>query len=81
MSDESLIGQRISHFEIESELGAGGMAKVHRAKKRGIEGFQRPVALKRLLEPLADDDKFIKSFVREARLASYLHHANIIHNR
>lgn len=65
-------------YDVYEELGAGGMAKVHRAKKRGIEGFQRPVALKRLLEPLADDEKFIKSFVREARLASYLHHANII---
>jgi eukaryotic-like serine/threonine-protein kinase len=54
------------------------MATVHRAKKRGIEGFQRIVALKRLLSHLAEDESFVKSFIREARLASYLQHANII---
>ena len=65
-------------YDVYEELGTGGMASVHRAMKRGIAGFQRSVALKRLLEPLAEDKKFIDSFVREARLASYLHHANII---
>lgn len=30
-------------------LGKGGMATVHRAKQTGIEGFERPVALKRML--------------------------------
>ena len=37
------------------------------------------VALKRMLSHLADDETFIKSFVREARLASQLQHGNIIH--
>jgi serine/threonine protein kinase len=54
------------------------MATVHRAKERGIEGFERIVALKRLLPHLAEDASFVKSFVREAKLASMLQHANIV---
>jgi serine/threonine-protein kinase len=53
------------------------MATVHRAKKRGIAGFERGVALKRMLPHLADDAEFINSFVREAKLASLLVHPNI----
>ncbi|MBZ0231751.1 MAG: protein kinase, partial [Deltaproteobacteria bacterium] len=59
-------------------LGVGGMATVHRARERGIEGFERIVALKRLLPHLAEDATFVKSFVREAKLASLLQHANIV---
>ncbi|ACY17900.1 serine/threonine protein kinase [Haliangium ochraceum DSM 14365] len=66
-------------YEVYERIGVGGMATVHRAKKQGIEGFTREVALKRMLSHLADDDSFIQSFVREARLASQLQHANIIH--
>src|SRR5262252_7212707 len=65
-------------FEILERLGVGGMATVHRALERGIEGFERIVALKRLLPHLAADASFIKSFVREAKLASLLDHANIV---
>jgi len=53
------------------------MATVHRAKKRGIAGFERGVALKRMLPHLAEDADFINSFVREAKLASLLVHPNI----
>lgn len=65
-------------YEVYERLGVGGMASVHRAKKRGIAGFARVVALKRLLGHLAEDDNFVQSFVREARLASQLQHTNII---
>lgn len=59
-------------------LGRGGMATVHRAKQTGIEGFERPVALKRMLPWLTSDAEFVKSFVREARLAAQLRHTNIV---
>jgi len=58
-------------------LGRGGMATVHRAVKTGIEGFERPVALKRMLPWLTADPDYVKSFVREARLAAQLRHVNI----
>jgi serine/threonine protein kinase len=63
-------------YMVYERLGAGGMATVHRAIKTGIEGFQRPVALKRLLSQYAGDQEFVRGFVREARLATRLQHAN-----
>jgi serine/threonine protein kinase len=65
-------------YLVHERLGVGGMATVHRAMERGIEGFERIVALKRLLPHLAEDASFVKAFVREAKLASLLQHANIV---
>ena len=53
------------------------MATVHRAKKRGPAGFERSVALKRMLSHLAEDQSFVESFIREAKVASMLVHPNI----
>jgi serine/threonine protein kinase len=65
-------------YVVYERLGVGGMATVHRALEQGAEGFERTVALKRLLPHLAEDASFIKSFVREAKLASLLSHVNIV---
>ncbi len=64
-------------YKVYERLGVGGMATVHRATRTGIEGFHRWVALKRLLPHLAEDQSFVKSFIREAKLASHLHHSHI----
>lgn len=64
-------------YLVYEQLGIGGMATVHRAETTGIEGFRRPVALKRMLPHVASNDDLVRSFVREARLASYLRHANV----
>ena len=50
-------------YVVYERLGVGGMASVHRARELGIEGFERIVALKRLLPHLAEDATFIRSFV------------------
>jgi serine/threonine protein kinase len=70
--------EQFGPYLVFERLGVGGMATVHRALERGIEGFERVVALKRLLPHLAADASFIKSFVREAKLASLLNHVNIV---
>ncbi|HEX4455541.1 MAG TPA: protein kinase [Kofleriaceae bacterium] len=70
--------EQFGPYVIYERLGVGGMATVHRALERGVEGFERSVALKRLLPHLAEDASFIKSFVREAKLASLLAHINIV---
>jgi serine/threonine protein kinase len=74
---ESTAPEEFGPYLVYERLGVGGMATVHRAKKRGIAGFERGVALKRMLPHLADDAEFIHSFVREAKLASLLIHPNI----
>src|SRR6188768_3039488 len=70
--------EQFGPYLVYERLGVGGMATVHRALERGIEGFERIVALKRLLPHLAEDASFIKAFVREAKLASALNHVNIV---
>jgi serine/threonine protein kinase len=70
--------EQFGPYAVFERLGVGGMATVHRAKQRGIEGIERVVALKRLLPHLAEDATFIKSFVREAKLALMLQHANVV---
>ena len=55
----------------------GGMAAVHRAETRGIEGFRKPVALKRMLPSVASNADFVEAFIREARIASHLRHVNV----
>jgi eukaryotic-like serine/threonine-protein kinase len=75
-SQDSVV-EEFGPYLVYERLGIGGMATVHRAKKRGIAGFERGVALKRMLPQLSEDDEFINSFVREAKLASLLVHPNI----
>jgi serine/threonine protein kinase len=70
--------EQFGPYLVYERLGVGGMATVHRALERGVEGFERFVALKRLLPHLAEDASFIKAFVREAKLASMLAHVNIV---
>src|SRR5438874_9776835 len=53
------------------------MASVHRAETQGVAGFRKTVALKRMLPHVAGNEDLVKSFVREARLASHLRHANV----
>jgi serine/threonine protein kinase len=78
-ANQAGLGQEVfGPYLVYERLGVGGMATVHRAREHGIEGFERIVALKRLLPHLAEDASFVKSFVREAKLASLLRHANIV---
>ena len=46
---------------------------------RGVEGFQKIVAIKKILPHLSDNQEFIDMFVDEAKLAAQLNHNNIIH--
>jgi serine/threonine protein kinase len=53
------------------------MAEVFKAKATGVEGFERLVAVKRILPSIAEDEEFITMFVDEAKIAVQLTHANI----
>lgn len=64
-------------YVIHETLGVGGMATVHRAERTGPDGYTKQIALKRMLPALADSDEGLSYFLREAKLASYLRHANV----
>jgi serine/threonine protein kinase len=65
----------LSDYRLDRELGRGGMAVVWAGWHRELD---RPVALKVLAEHFADDDEFRRRFMREARIASRLHHPNLV---
>lgn len=65
-------------YFIERRLAAGGMAEVFVAKRVGPHGFEKRVALKRILPQFAIDTDFVYMFIDEARLAARLDHANIV---
>ncbi|MEP6864127.1 MAG: serine/threonine-protein kinase [Deltaproteobacteria bacterium] len=69
--------EQFGPYLVYEQLGMGGMATVHRAETTGLAGFRRPVALKRMLPHVAANEDLVRSFVREARLASHLRHANV----
>ena len=59
-------------------LATGGMAEIHLALTRGIEGFEKLVVVKRVLPHMARDEDFVRMFLDEARIAATLHHPNIV---
>ena len=70
-------GDRFGDYVILKRLAAGGMAEVYLARKSGLRGFTKPVAMKVILPHLSSNERFIKMFLAEARLAVHLEHAHI----
>ncbi len=59
-------------------LGRGGMAEVFAGFALGDHGFQKPVAVKRLLPELARDRVFVERLIEEAKLLVGMQHGNIV---
>ena len=68
---------QIGRYRIERRLAQGGMAEVFVAWQLGPGGFERKVALKRLLPELAEDPRSAAGLLDEARITSRLQHPNI----
>ena len=62
-------------YEVESEIGRGGMSVVYRARDRRLN---RPVAIKVLPPELAFDPAIRARFTREAQTSAHLSHAHIV---
>ena len=65
-------------YRIERRLAAGGMAELFVGFLQGAKGFERKVAIKRILPHLAADPSFQSMFWDEATLAANLSHPNVV---
>jgi len=70
---------RFGQYELLERIASGGMAELFRARRTGVEGFQKIVAIKKILPHIANNDEFITMFADEAKLAAQLSHPNIVH--
>jgi TonB family protein len=77
--DEPKDGVKFGQYVLLDRIATGGMAEVWKARMRGVEGFQKIVAIKKILPHLSDNQDFIEMFIDEAKLAAQLNHNNIIH--
>ena len=66
---------KLGKYEIEAELGSGGMGVVYRAIDTRLG---RPVALKTMSPAVLGNPEVLKRFYREAQAAGQLHHPNIV---
>ncbi len=71
-------GTKFGDYILDRKIGHGGMAELFRAKKRGQEGFQKIVAIKRILPHLSDNQELVTMFIDEAKIAAQLSHQNIV---
>ena len=69
-------GVKLGPYEIQSQVGAGGMGEVYRARDMRLD---RTVAVKILPQHLSDASEARERFDREARAISSLNHPNICH--
>ncbi|MGB5574832.1 MAG: TonB family protein [Thermoanaerobaculia bacterium] len=66
-------------YSLEKRIGLGGMAEVWKARRKGVEGFEKRVAIKKILPQPAENQDFVDMFIDEAKLAAQLNHKNITH--
>ncbi len=68
----------LGKYVLGDRLGAGGMAEVFKATYSPEGGFERAVAVKRILPQFAESPEVITLFRREAELGARLAHPNVV---
>lgn len=78
----SLHGQQdtsqLGKYKLLHKVATGGMGEIFYGKVSGIEGFEREVAIKKMLPHLNADRSFVDMMVKEAKLTVLLNHPNIV---
>ena len=68
----------IGRYQIVDRLAVGGMAELFKATLMGDHGFEKLVAIKKILPHLATDRSFVEMFIDEARITAQLDHRHIV---
>ena len=68
----------LERYDVVDRIAVGGMAEVFLAKAYGAHGFEKTLAIKRILPDLARDPEFEQRFIAEAKVAVRLSHTNIV---
>jgi serine/threonine protein kinase len=78
-SSENLVGRvLLGRYRVVRELAKGGMGVVYLARAEGAVGFVKPVVIKLLLPELAQDERIVGMFVREAQILAQLRHPSLV---
>ena len=70
-------GINFGQYLLLSKIATGGMAELFKAKRKGVEGFEKILTIKKILPHMSDNEEFITMFIDEAKLAAQLSHHNI----
>jgi serine/threonine protein kinase len=70
--------KQFGKYQLLERIAVGGMAELYRAKVNGDHGFEKLVAIKKILPHLTDEGNLVKAFIDEAKLAALLQHENIV---
>jgi serine/threonine protein kinase/predicted TPR repeat methyltransferase len=66
-------------YYLTKKIATGGMAELFRARRKvGLEGFEKILAIKRILPHLSNNRDFVAMFADEAKIAAQLTHQNIV---
>ena len=75
---EGVTPKSFGKYLLLDPIGVGGMAELYRAKMTGDEGFEKIIAVKKILPHLVGEKNLVDAFISEARLAAFLQHENIV---
>ncbi|MBE9544049.1 MAG: protein kinase [Proteobacteria bacterium] len=70
--------KQFGKYQLLDKIAVGGMAELFRAKLTGAQGFEKLIAIKKILPNLSGEESLLSAFIDEAKLAALLHHENII---
>jgi serine/threonine-protein kinase len=70
--------ERFGDYVLDRKIAQGGMAELFLARRRGAEGFEKTLAVKRILGELSANREFVEMFINEAKIAARLSHPNIV---
>ena len=78
-TQSAIAGRTLGRYQLLASVARGGMGQVWLGRLQGARGFHKLVAVKTLLAPAEEAGRFERMMLEEARIASLIHHPNVVH--